>query len=121
MEYLSTTEARRQFAELVNRVRYGRERVVIGRRGRELAAVVSVADLRLLERYADELEARLDAEDALAVERDAGDPTLPWEQVKRDLGLAAVPRRREPERSPRARRPAPARAATRRRPTRRAR
>src|SRR5207249_9076238 len=62
------------------------QRVLIGRRGKELAALIPIADLRLLERLADDLEDRLDAEDALRVEADASDPSLPWE-LKGELPL----------------------------------
>jgi len=79
MRRVSTSEARKELAELINRVAYAHERVLIGRRGKELAALIPIADLRLLERLADDLEDRLDAEDALRVEADASDPSLPWE------------------------------------------
>jgi prevent-host-death family protein len=85
---MAASDARRDFAELVNRVAYGKERVIIGRRGKELAAVIPMADLRLLERLAEKLEDRLDAEDALRVEADERDESVPWEQVKEELGLA---------------------------------
>jgi prevent-host-death family protein len=44
------TQARAEFAELVNRVVYGGERVVVTRHGKPLAALVSAADLERLER-----------------------------------------------------------------------
>jgi prevent-host-death family protein len=91
MRRMAASDARRDFAEVVNRVAYGKERVIIGRRGKELAAVIPMADLRLLERLAEKLEDRLDAEDALRVEADERDESVPWEQVKGELGLA-VPR-----------------------------
>ena len=98
MRRMAASEARRDFAEVVNRVAYGKERVIIGRRGKELAAVIPMADLRLLERLAEKLEDRLDAEDALRIEADERDESAPWEQVKEELGLA-VPRRGKVKRS----------------------
>ena len=53
---VSVSEAREDFAELVNRVAYAGERVRVVRRGRELAAVVSVSDIELLEALEDELD-----------------------------------------------------------------
>ena len=50
------------FADTINRVAYGNERVVLRRRGKEVAAAVPIADLRLLE----ELEDRMDLVDARA-------------------------------------------------------
>lgn len=43
---LSTVEARTQFADLINRVAYGKERVVLTRRGKALVAVVPLEDLQ---------------------------------------------------------------------------
>jgi prevent-host-death family protein len=45
MAHLSTVEARSQFAELINRVAYGKERVILTRRGKALVAVVPLEDL----------------------------------------------------------------------------
>jgi prevent-host-death family protein len=59
---LDATTARDEFADMLNRAAYGKERVVLTRRGRELAAVVPIEDVRLLE----ELEARLELQDARA-------------------------------------------------------
>lgn len=47
------TQARAELAELVNRVVYGGERVVLTRHGKPLVALVSAADLRRLEEDAD--------------------------------------------------------------------
>jgi prevent-host-death family protein len=47
---ISVTQARAELAELVNRVAYGRERVVLTRRGKAVAAIVSAEDLELLDR-----------------------------------------------------------------------
>ena len=49
MTEVSTTEARDTFAELVGRVAYGKERVVITRNGKRQAVVVPVEDLDRLE------------------------------------------------------------------------
>jgi prevent-host-death family protein len=81
---LSASEAGRVFAEVVNQVALGRTRVVIGRRGKELAAVVPMSDLRTLER----LEDRRDAADVRRVESDPNDRLVPWDRVKRELGRA---------------------------------
>ena len=49
MGAMSVVEARRSFSELVTRVAYGGSRVVVERRGRSLAALISVQDLAKLE------------------------------------------------------------------------
>ncbi|MCW2899881.1 MAG: hypothetical protein JWO67_2146 [Streptosporangiaceae bacterium] len=65
------TQARAELAELVNRVAYGRERVVLTRRGKAVAAIVSAEDLELLDRL---LAERIDLAQAgqSTVEREQG-------------------------------------------------
>ncbi|MET8926030.1 type II toxin-antitoxin system Phd/YefM family antitoxin [Streptomyces sp. NPDC003509] len=46
---IPVTQARAELAELINRVVYGGERVVVTRHGKPLVALVSAADLRRLE------------------------------------------------------------------------
>lgn len=50
MTTVTASVARQQFAELLNRVAYGGERIAIARRGKVLGALVSAADLAVLER-----------------------------------------------------------------------
>jgi prevent-host-death family protein len=50
MDSISTADARQNLAELINRVAYGKERVVLTRHGKEIAALVPVEDLTLVER-----------------------------------------------------------------------
>lgn len=51
MEAINVAEARRSFSELVTRVAYGGHRVLVERRGRSLAALISLADLEKLEAW----------------------------------------------------------------------
>jgi len=84
MTKVSTAEARNEFSEILNRASFGKERIVLTRRGKDLAAVVPMEDLELLER----LEDRIDLEDARAAlmeVRESGAVT--WEKLKSDLGL----------------------------------
>jgi prevent-host-death family protein len=50
---IPVTQARAELADLINRVVYGGERVVVTRHGRPLAALVSAADLERLEQPQD--------------------------------------------------------------------
>ena len=74
--------ARDSLAEMVNRVRFGGERLTLTRRGRAVAAVVSVEDAELLER----LEDAADLEAARQALAEPGEP-VEWDAVKADLGL----------------------------------
>ena len=48
MGSMMASAARTRFAEVLNRVAYGRERIVLNRHGRGLVAIVPVEDLELL-------------------------------------------------------------------------
>ncbi len=81
MAKVSTVKARDEFSEVINRAAYGKERVVLTRRGKELAAVVPIEDVKFLE----ELEDRTDLEAARKALAEPG--SVPWKKVKRNLGL----------------------------------
>jgi prevent-host-death family protein len=84
MDSVNTTEARENLAEVINRVTYAKDRVRITRRGKQVAAMVPIEDLELLERLEDEIDIR-EAKKALADARKHG--TIPWETAKKELGL----------------------------------
>ncbi|MEU6663445.1 type II toxin-antitoxin system Phd/YefM family antitoxin [Streptomyces sp. NPDC046821] len=50
---IPVTQARAELADLINRVVYGGERVVVTRHGKPLVALVSAADLERLEAMGD--------------------------------------------------------------------
>jgi prevent-host-death family protein len=82
---VTTVEARSQFSEILNRAAYGRERVVLTRRGKPIAAVVSIDDLRALERLIDRIEDQIDREEAERLLSDPNSEFVSWEEVKRGL------------------------------------
>lgn len=77
---ITSSAARNEFAELVNRAAYGGERVIVHRRKKPVAAVVPLADLELLE----QLEDRIDLEEA---RRRLNEPAVAWSKIKKDLNL----------------------------------
>ncbi|NYE39554.1 type II toxin-antitoxin system Phd/YefM family antitoxin [Streptomyces fulvorobeus] len=87
---IPVTQARAELAELINRVVYGGERVVVTRHGKPLIALVSAADLRRLE----EGEAA-DAEEQVirSVSSIHSAPSAPGE--RRSFGIAAEHRRHD--------------------------
>jgi prevent-host-death family protein len=81
MSDVSTKEARNHFGELINRAAFGKERVVLTRRGKKLVALVPLEDLELLNKLEDQM-------DLAAVEEALKEPgTIPWEKVKKELGF----------------------------------
>lgn len=79
---ISVSEARQDFAEVVNRVAYGNERVTVVRRGRDLVAIVPISDVLLLETIEDELDLSA-ARAALADAR--GATPIPWATLRAKL------------------------------------
>ncbi|MCW5980996.1 MAG: type II toxin-antitoxin system Phd/YefM family antitoxin [Bryobacteraceae bacterium] len=87
MTRLNVSKAREEFPDVVNRAAYGKERTIVSRRGKDLAAVIPIEDLRLLERLAREEMDRIDLEDAQAALAEPGE-NLPLEKVKEELGMS---------------------------------
>ncbi|MCP3888609.1 MAG: type II toxin-antitoxin system Phd/YefM family antitoxin [Desulfobulbaceae bacterium] len=79
---ITTADARKNFSNLINRVAFGNESFVLTRRGEPIAALVSMKELKLLQ----ELEDKLDIEDAFKAKNEPGDP-IPWEELKKELEL----------------------------------
>ena len=86
MARLNVSKAREGFPEIVNRASQEKERTILSRRGKDLAAVVPIEDLRLLERLTRQEEDRLDIEDARNALRETG-KNIPIEQAKKKLDL----------------------------------
>jgi prevent-host-death family protein len=82
MSAIATGKARENFSDVVNRSAYGKERIVLTRRGKSVAAVVPIEDLELLE----EIEDRLDVEAARKALAEPG-RNISLEKVKDLLGL----------------------------------
>jgi len=79
---LDTSQARAAFAEAVNRAHFAGERTIIRRHGKDVAAVVSAEDVKILEAVED----RLDLEEARRIMKKPG-RLVSWEKMKKDLGL----------------------------------
>ena len=84
MKQVTTVDARAQFSDIINRAAFGKERVTLTRRGKEIVAVVPIEDMKLLEALEDKIdldEARM----ALAEAKKKG--TISWDKVKTELGI----------------------------------
>jgi len=88
MVTVSSEEVRDGLGELINRVAYGGERVMVTRRGKKIVGIVSAKEMELLEAVLDAIEDEIDVpliKERLA-EIERGE-CVPWDQVKRELGL----------------------------------
>lgn len=84
MAALTVSKAREVFAETVNRVAYTKERVMVERRGKAVAAMVPVEDVELLQF----LEDRMDLDDARAAIAEAKkNGSKSFSVLKKELGL----------------------------------
>ena len=79
---ISTADARKNFADIVNKVAYGKESIVLTRRGQEIAALVSIEELELLQ----QIEDYIDVEDAKKALQEPGE-NIPAEEIWKQLGL----------------------------------
>ncbi len=79
-KHMTTSTARAKFSDILSRAEYRGERTVLHRRNKPVAAVVPIEDLELLERYEDELDLK-------AAKKARKEKSVPWERVKKELGL----------------------------------
>ena len=86
MSTVSISQLKDRLSEYLNRVAFGRERIIVASRGKPKAAVISLSDLELLE----ELEDAQAAREALA-EYEQGE-TIPLEQMIEELAEAPYER-----------------------------
>ncbi len=86
MTRLAASKARDDFADTLNRVAYGGERIVLRRRGKDVAVIVPVEDLSLIEKIEDEQDVRA-ARRVLANMKRRRRKPIPLEKLKRELGL----------------------------------
>jgi prevent-host-death family protein len=84
MKQVTTVDARAQFSEIINRAAFGKERVTLTRRGKEIVAVVPIEDMKLLEALEDKIDLE-EARAALAEAKKKG--TVSWDKVKAQLGV----------------------------------
>jgi prevent-host-death family protein len=79
---ISAADARKRFADIINRVAFGQESFVLTRRGQPLAAIVSMDDLMLLQ----EIEEQMDIDDAWRARNEPGE-NISWEKLREELEL----------------------------------
>ena len=79
---VTTAEARKNLADIVNSVAYGKDIVVLTRRGKELVALISIEDLKLLQQLEDEQ----DIKDAWKAKKEPGE-TVKLSDLKKELEL----------------------------------
>ena len=86
MTRLAASAAREDFTDTLKRVARGGERIILRKGRKDVAALVPLEDLKLLQRIEDRLDLD-DARKALSDSRKKGEKPIPWEKARRLLGL----------------------------------
>ncbi len=79
---ITTADARKKLSDIINRVAFGDESFVLTRRGEPIAALISMEELQVLQ----ELEDKIDIEDAWKAKNEPGEP-ISWDELKKELEL----------------------------------
>ena len=82
MNRLSTSELRKDMADALNKVVYRGDRIVLQRRGKDVAVIVSVGDYEFLRA----IEDRADLKTIRKIKAEPGEEVL-WDDLKKELGL----------------------------------
>lgn len=87
MKKIKATDVRRDFADAVNQVAYGNERFIIERRGTDIAAIVPIADLKLIMERLEEDEDILAGNAIEKALTETGDELIPYHKARKKLGI----------------------------------
>jgi prevent-host-death family protein len=82
----SCAEAREHFEDLLDRAAKQKERVLLTRRGKPVAALVPIGDVGFLEAIEDLLDAEEFRRAKDEFER-SGEAAIPWERIKAKLAI----------------------------------
>lgn len=83
MTRMGVSDARDHLSEVVDRTRYTQDRVVLTKRGRDVGAIISIDDLKLLEM----LEDQLDIKEARQALQESQGARISYDEVRKKLGL----------------------------------
>ncbi len=89
MVHIPVSEFKNEISETLNRVVYAGERVLLQRHGKDVAALVSIKELKILEEI-EEIEDQIDLKEALKVLqkiKSGKTGIIPLEEAKKELGL----------------------------------
>src|SRR5205809_1468936 len=81
MSKVAVIDARKDLADILNRAAYGKEHVVLTRRGKDVAAIVPMDDLNILEAIEDHMDVT-ESEKIMARVRAGSEQLLSLNEVK---------------------------------------
>lgn len=84
--HLNLTSAHQNLADILKQVAKGMT-IILHQDGKQVAALISIEDLHLLERLIEEEEDRIDIEESSKILTEVKEQgTVPWEDIKAKLG-----------------------------------
>lgn len=78
---VNSAKARKSFSDLLNESGYAGRRIVVTRKGKAVAAMVSIKDLEALQALEDDK----DVTEAKRILSDPESEFIPWEEAKKEL------------------------------------
>ena len=100
MRRLNVVELKNSLGDVLNRAEYQGDRIIVHRRGKDAAALISMEDFRLFERLLEQAEDRADVAAARAALAES-DERIPYAEVRRQLGLDDEPKAKKRSARPR--------------------
>ena len=85
MKFISSAEARKNFADTLNQVAYGSEHIAIERSGNKLVYLISASDYELFQQLLQQAEDKQDLEVAESRMNDPQQETVGFEEFFSDL------------------------------------
>ena len=79
---INTIDAKEEFSELINRVSHNKEKIILTRRGKEIAVIIPIEDLAILQTIQNKTDLQ-EAAEALKEARNSGTTTL--DQLKEEI------------------------------------
>jgi prevent-host-death family protein len=89
MIHIPVSEFKNEISESINKVAFSKERISLQQHGKDVAALISMEDLKLLEDF-EKVEDVIDLKEALKALkeiRSGKDKVVSWNDVKTDFGL----------------------------------
>lgn len=80
---MTTVDAKEKFTDLLNHVSHSKERVILVRRGKEVAALIPLEDLQFLEAT----QNKNDLHEAIDALKEAKNGSVPLEKLKEEIGI----------------------------------
>lgn len=85
MKSLSSAEARKNFADILNRVAYGSEHIAIRRSGKEVVYLISTQDYEIFQQLLEQAEDKSDIEIAESRMNDLQQETVSFDEFFADI------------------------------------